>query len=499
MPTNSPAGYEIREQCERVARRWNLRGQFCTTVTHQQWDEESRRWIVTMTRDHGGPKRSPEPLTVRAQFLITAGGVFPTPQIPRLNGIDVFRSVPGKHVMHTARWDWTYSGGSQAEPDMVNFHGKRVGIIGTGATAVQVLPHVAKWAKHTYVFQRTPAYVGPHSQKKTTQEDWARVAYKKGWQYERMANLDASMTKEPNTVDLVQDGWSKVAALVALVGGGNKSIEPGEEEAHERAMLELDLPWTEQMRQRIDDELEDPITAANLKPWYPGFCKRPTFHDGYLSVFNEPHVTLVDTDGAGVQSYTANGVIANGQEYELDVLVLATGYITSVVDPCPSMAVNASIVGRKQRTLRSKWDDADFGTLFGVATHGFPNLFFCSVAGSAVSANLTPAFDINARLVAYIMGQALQRATVPSHAVVEVSKDAEDEYTAKVAKAARWFAALPSCTPNTFLEAEGGAKSDEEEEMKRKRSYWGGGILSYQRMVDEWKNGGGFDCFTVES
>ncbi|GJC87779.1 FAD-binding monooxygenase ausC [Colletotrichum liriopes] len=383
-----PTGDEIREQCERVARQFNPKSQFGTTTTHHQWDEDSSRWIVTMKRD-SGPGKIPESLTVKTQFLITAGGVHPTPQIPRLNGLGVFRSAPGKYVMHTGRWDWACSGGSQTEPDMINFRGKTVGIIGTGATAVQVLPHVAKWAKHVYVFQRTPAYVGAHSQKTTTKEDWEKVADKQGWQYERQANLDATMMREPGTVDVVQDGWSQVAALVAIVGGGNKIIKAGEEKEHERAMVEMDLPWTEKMRRRIDEEVRDPTIAAKLKPWYSGFCKRPTFHDSYLSAFNEPHVTLVDTDGAGVKSYTANGVVANSQEYELDVLVLATGYTNSVVDPCPELSVNAPI---------AKLD----------------------------------------------------------------------------------------------------MKGKKDEELERKKSYWGGGILDFRRMVDEWKKAGDLHGIVVE-
>lgn len=484
-----------------MARQFNLRGQFGTTTKHHEWDEDSRRWVVAMEQDNG-PGRAPESLTVKAQFLITAGGVHPTPQIPRLNGLDVFRSAPGKHVIHTARWDWAYSGGSQAEPDMANLKGKTVGIIGTGATAVQVLPHVARWAGHVYVFQRTPAYVGPHSQKATTKEDWEKVAGRPGWQYERQANLDASLTREPDTPDLVQDGWSRAPALMAIVGSGSRTVKAGEEEAHERALAELDLPWTEEMRRRVDAEVADPAVAARLKPWYPGFCKRPTFHDGYLSAFNAPHVTLVDTDGAGVRAYTPAGVRADGREYALDALVLATGYTNAVADPCPQTAVNAPVVGRGGRSLRDKYGAADYGSLFGAATHGFPNLFFCSAAGSGTSANLTPALDANARLVAHVVARALRGAGAaggdPGRAVVEVSKPAEDEYTARVAERARWFSAIPKCTPNSFFEAKIGAKETMDEELERRKSHWGGGILDFQRMVDEWKEAGDMRGVVVE-
>ncbi|WQF79216.1 Putative FAD/NAD(P)-binding domain superfamily [Colletotrichum destructivum] len=506
-----PTGDEIREQCERVARHSNLRGQFGTTTTHHQWDEASRRWVVEMERGTG-PGQTPECLTVKCQFLITAGGVHPSPQIPRLNGLNVFRSVPGKQVIHTARWDWELSGGSQAEPDMVHFKDKTVGIIGTGATAVQVVPHMAKWAKQVYVFQRTPAYVGEHSQRETTEEYWQTVAGKPGWQRERQANLDAAVMKVADTPDLVQDGWSQTAALAAFVGREGKIIQAGEEEAHERALVDLDTPWAEKMRRRIDEQVKDPAVAARLKPWYPGFCKRPTFHNSYLSAFNEPHVTLVDTQGAGVRSYTANGVMANGREYELDVLVLATGYTNSVVDPSPELAVNAPILGRGRRTLQDKFGGKDFGTLFGALTHGFPNLFFCTVAGTGLSANLTPALDTNAWLVAHVVSQALRQASSssspslspsPRRAVVEVSKQAEDGYSRKVAERARWFSALYRCTPNSFLEdkivkAKEKAKRDDDDELERRKACWGGGILDFQSMVDEWTKKGDMEGVVVQ-
>ncbi|KAK2684868.1 hypothetical protein QWA68_016253 [Fusarium oxysporum] len=107
--------------------------------------------------------------------------------------------------MHTGRWDWSKSRGSQEKPGMVKLQGKRVGIIGTGATAVQVAPHLAKWAKYTYIFQRTPSYVEPQPQKETTAADWAQVAYKPGWQYERMASLGAMFTGKLDAEDKIQD------------------------------------------------------------------------------------------------------------------------------------------------------------------------------------------------------------------------------------------------------------------------------------------------------
>ncbi|KAI9159115.1 monooxygenase [Paramyrothecium foliicola] len=265
-------GYEIREQLEIIARQSKIQGQFLISITYQKWCDDSKRWIVTLSRDVG-PGCNPEELTVHAQFLILAGGIQTSPHVPKLNGLDVFRSAADKILIHPGRWDWNLTGGSQDKPDLVNLRNKRVGIIGTEATT------------------RTPSYVGPQSQKEAIAEDWERIACKPGWQYERVENLDAIFTGKPGAEDKFQDGWTKVVT--------------------------------------------DKAIAEKLKPWYPGFCKRPAFHASYLPLFNEPTVSLIDTNGQGIEAYTPNGVMANGREYELDVIVLATGYTVGVVDSHP--------------------------------------------------------------------------------------------------------------------------------------------------------------------
>lgn len=320
----SSYGHEIREHLKRITNLSNIQGQFCTTIKHQKWDDEVKRWVATLDQ-YLGPNHGRQQLTIRAQFLVLDGGIQTSSHAPKLNGIDTFSSAPDKLVMHTGRRDWSKTGGSQEVPDMTKLQGKRIGIIGTGATAVQVAPHVAKWAGHTYVFQRTPSYVGPQNQKETISTDWARVAYKPGWQHERVANLDAICTGQPVDEDMIQDGWTQVTGMRAALGHEGEVIAADEEEDHVKKMLNLDYPWTEKIRARVDAEVMDPSVAESLKAWYPGFCKRPTFHGTYLSLFNRPEVSLVDTHGRGVEAYTPNGVMANGQEHELDVLILATG------------------------------------------------------------------------------------------------------------------------------------------------------------------------------
>lgn len=412
------------------------------------------------------------------------------PHAPKLNGLDVFQSGSDKVLMHTGRWDWSKSGGSQEQPDMTKFQGKRVGIIGTGATAVQVAPYLAKWAKELYIFQRTPSYVGPQPQKETTVEDWSKVANKSGWQYERIASLDAMFTAKEDAEDKIQDGWTKMVGMTAMAGHAGKIVTKEEEEQHVKDMLNRDYPWTEEMRSRVDALVKDPSTAQKLKAWYSGFCKRPTFHPEYLSLFNEPNVTLVDTDGKGVEAYTPNGVMANGREHELDVLVLATGYTVGLVDSCPSSALNATLMGRDNRLLKDKWDGQDYGTLYGAMTEGFPNLFFASGNGSTVSQNAHSFYNLLTRLIAYVVKETFIRAEDPTKATVEVQKSSEDAWSEEIAKRARWFSAFPTCTPG-YLTGEGmvqsqGSLTEEEEHEMAKRSYWGEGILSFQEVVHGW-------------
>ncbi|KAF4848014.1 FAD-binding monooxygenase ausC [Colletotrichum siamense] len=482
-------GHEIREHLERIASLSNIQGQFCTTIKHQKWDDEAKRWVVTLDQ-YLGPNHGRQQLTVRAQFLVLGGGVQTSPHAPKLNGIDAFSSAPGKVVMHTGRWDWSKTGGSQEAPDMTKLQGKRVGIIGTGATAVQVAPHVAKWADHTYIFQRTPSYVGPQNQKETTPTDWARVAYKPGWQHERVANLDATFTGQPVDEDMIQDGWTQVTGMRAALGHEGEVIAADEEEEHVKKMLNLDYPWTEKMRARVDAEVKDPSVAESLKAWYPGFCKRPTFHGTYLSLFNRPEVSLVDTNGRGVEAYTPNGVMANGQEHELDVLILATGYSVGLVDSCPSSALNAPLEGRGGRLFKDKWDGPDYGNLYGAMSNGYPNLFFASGSGGSVSQNAHSFYSLLARLIAHVLKATIEGAEDVKKATVEVEKATEDHWSTEVARRARWFAAFPSCTPG-YLTGEGLVQdqdglTQEIKEQIAKQSSWGEGILSFQKIVEAW-------------
>ncbi|WYZ45035.1 hypothetical protein EsH8_VIII_000351 [Colletotrichum jinshuiense] len=480
-------GSEIRGQSERIAAKWNLRALFSTKVDSQEWDEASGEWVVKMTHNQG-PKRGEKGLTVRAQFVFTAGGLFYTPHVPKVTGFEQFmRHNP---VFHTSRWDYKITGGSQDDPSLVNLKDKVVGIIGTGATAVQVIPHLARWAKHVYVFQRTPSYCGPRLQKATDAELWSQVAGKKGWQYDRQKNFNSFISNDPAPVDLVNDGWTDHRAFSGLVGSP-KQITPDNLNDHIEYMFKMDMERAERVRARIDQEVKDPATAEKLKPWYGGWCKRPTFHDDYLRAFNNPNVTLVDTDGKGIQQCTDSGVVVDGVDYALDLLVMATGFTVTNTDKglgSPAVRLGAPIIGGDGRSLEDKWTSPDMGTFYSVGTHGFPNLFFYGGPGAPSSPNLTSAFDIVAKMAAHLIAEASRRASSPSDkVVVEVTKEAEVKYTEESKSRALWFAPLAFCTPGYFTgEAPNKPASDEEKEEKAAYTSWGGGVLDFQRRAEEY-------------
>lgn len=477
-------GSEIRGQCERVATHYGFRAMFSTKVDSHVWDETKGHWIVQMTQSFGDVQ-PPKQMKVQAQFLFLCGGVLAVPKAPGLPGLAEFSAQNA--IFHTSRWDYTVTGGSQEQPDMVNLKDKRVAIIGTGATSVQAVPHLAKWAKHLYVIQRTPSYCGERTQQETTPETWAKVTESgPGWQRRRMTNLNSFLTAEPEPVDLVDDGWSRNQARSGLIGSSSQLMEQAATGKHIDALLRIDEPIADELRARVDSEVRDPNTAEKLKPWYPGWCKRPTFNDDYLATFNRDNVTLVDTNGKGIDRYTERGIVVGGRELDVDVLVLATGFTPSG-QLLPEELLKASIIGRDGRLLKDKWDSSEVGTLFGVATNGFPNLFSVFGRGSPASYNMTSGFDITGRLIAHVIAQATKESKQPERLVIEVDRRDEEKWMAQVAKNAAWYSALTICTPSYFnAEGEKAPSTPEKQYQQALTATWGRGVNDYERIVTEY-------------
>ena len=459
---------EILDYSRRVAERFDLYRKAClhTEVTELCWDEGAGRWIVSTNRGD----------RMRARFVAMANGPAHKPKLPGIPGIEGFS---GK-IFHTARWDYDYTGGG---PDggLDRLADKRVGVIGTGATAVQCIPHLAQGAGHLYVFQRTPSSIDLRNDYETDPEWWAGL--QPGWQKRRMENFTTLTSGLPADEDLIQDGWTDVitkflrSTTIAGMGDGVSAEEI------ERA----DFAKMEQLRARIDASVSDPATAEALKPWYRQFCKRPCFHDDYLPAFNRPNVTLVDTAGRGVERITATGVVAAGREYPVDCLVLATGF---EIGTSYTRRSGYDVIGTGGQRLSDKWAGG-FATLHGMHVHGFPNLFIFNRDQSSHTINFTHSLDEISRHVAYILAEIRKQGGTR----VEATAEAEQAWVATIIELSalnRDF--LESCTPG-FYNGEGRMN----EAAARQGAGYGRGPNAFFKVLEEWRDAGGLAGLTIEA
>jgi cation diffusion facilitator CzcD-associated flavoprotein CzcO len=286
---------------------------------------------------------------------------------PKLPGIPEIEKFKG-HSFHTTRWDYSYTGGGPSAP-MDKLRDKRVGIVGTGATAVQAVPKLAEASKHLFVFQRTPSGVAARNNKPTSAE-WTK-SLKPGWQEARMDNFASIMVGEAWDEDLVQDGWTEIF-------GRNKGTALSTQDQQLYDFMLMD-----QIRARVDAIISDKATAEALKPWYNRLCKRPCFHDEYLQAFSRSNVTLVDTAGKGIDRMTEDGPIVNGKQYPLDVLIYASGF---EMGTSYNKRLGFEIYGREGRSLTDAWADGP-RTLHGAMTNGFPNLIMLGTTQGGYTVN----------------------------------------------------------------------------------------------------------------
>ena len=364
-------GYEIREYVNAIAEKYELskNAMFRTQITSVVWNDVSKEWKVGMTKERKGD--APLNLSINAEYVISTSGLFLHPKLPAVAGIENFKGIS----FHTSRWNYSVTGGTEENPVLNGLMGKRVGIIGTGATAIQAIPHLAKYADHLTIFQRTPSSVDERGQHATDESTWhADIASSPGWWKERNLNLAAHLSDKvkPSETNLVNDQWTRCHSLRAIVGGPDPPYSMESIPAFVASISALDMPRAERIRQRVDLIVKDKKNAQMLKHWYGTWCKRPNFHDDYLPVFNQPNVELVDTNGRGVDSLTANGAVVNGKEYPLDILIFSTGFRSPAIGS-PAFRAGMKITGRNGRDMDAKWQE-NVATLHGVLTHDFPNL-----------------------------------------------------------------------------------------------------------------------------
>lgn len=403
------SGFEIFEYCQAMAERYGFYEHclFHTTVEKTVWHEDIERWTVYTDRGDA----------MRARYVVLANGILTTPKLARIEGMETFQGA----AFHTSRWNYN-----------VDLQNKVIGVIGTGATAVQVVPELAKVAKELFVFQRTPTTVDVRNQRDTTPEE------REAW------------TKEPGWARARRARFARFTS-VQFAGHANDDYLAGkvadfkEHKVHSTALprdelmqkfLDSNFRTMEQIRARVDAIVEDPVTASALKPYYTYGCKRPTFHDEYLPTFNLLHVHLVDTAPTGVKRVNEQGVVHDGVEYPLDVLIYATGFqwmATSTFN---------MITGRGDQTLTEKWKNEGTKTFLGLHSHGFPNLFIITgPQGGGGSFNFTDAIEVHSDYVVWM----LSTMRAQGHTVVDITRESEVAYAEHCREADIATAPLRDC------------------------------------------------------
>ena len=453
---------EILAHARAIGEKYDLYRDACfqTEVTAMRWDDEALRWIIETNRGDA----------MRARFVAMSNGPLNRPKLPGIPGVGTFKG----HTFHTSRWDYAYTGGD-SEGNLTRLADKRVGIIGTGATAVQCVPHLGEHAKQLTVFQRTPSSIDVRGNRPTDPQ-WAK-SLEPGWQQRRMTNFNVLVTGGFQDEDLVSDGWTDIIRNLAFVASARDGKELTPEEAGARVEL-ADFRKMEQIRTRVDDLVEDAGTAAALKPWYRQFCKRPCFHDDYLRTFNRPNVTLVDTDGKGVDRITEHGVVANGQEYALDCLIFATGF---EVGTAYTRRAGYDIVGKDGLALSDKWAEG-LRTLHGFQTRGFPNCFFMGVTQGGFTANFPHMLNEQSLHIAYLIDHAMSGNVN----CVEPSQEGEDGWVDTIKRMAVFNQRfLEECTPG-YYNNEG--KPGQGNSLIG--SQYGGGSEAFFQILRDWRAAG---------
>ena len=466
VPTEKYAkGPEIFAHCKSIAEHYDLYRDIClqTEVHEIRWEPELQRWIIAT--NHGD--------AIRARFVAMANGYLQKPKLPGIEGIMAFEG----HTFHTSRWDYAYTGS-----DLAKLADKRVGIIGTGATAIQCVPHIAKAVKQLLVFQRTPSTVDVRGNR-PTDPAWS-ASLQDGWQRRRIENFQLLTAGGEADEDLVDDAWTSIVKKLFLMR--QTAVEGMSDEDRLRAVEMADFAKMEEIRARVDSIVTDRGTAEALKPWYGYFCKRPCFHDDYLQTFNRDNVTLVDTKGKGVERITREGVVVDGTEHSIDCLIFATGF---EVGTDYSRRTGFEIVGRDGATLTDKWRDG-VQTLHGLAVNGFPNCFILSIAQSGFTVNFPYLLDVQARHSAEVIAWALSNDVTELEATIDGESSWVDTVLARTGASAE---RAKSCTPGYYnREGQANAKT-------RQGSFFYGTPTEYADILEASRANGAPDGFEIRT
>ena len=460
---------------------------FQTEVVEVKWISDEKLWFIKTNRQD----------SIKARYVIHANGFLNRPKLPAMKGINDYQG----HTFHTSRWDYAYTGGN-SNGNLNNLRDKRVAIIGTGATAVQCVPHLAAGAKKLYVFQRTPSSIDERNNS-DTDIDWFN-SQKSGWQKERKENFEGFLTGNFTDKDLVNDGWTEIfrTILGGLIKNGpsklvllswvltapfyknfykvglrtyirNKFMNFVTREDINKKVEIVDFQKMEKVRARADALVNDPKTAESLKPYYRQLCKRPCFHDEYLQAFNNDNVELIDTDGQGVKELSAEGIIHDGKEYKVDCIIFASGF---EVGTDYSRRCGYQVSGIDGITLSEKWKDG-LATFHGIHSKGFPNSFFYGPGQGPMTANFTHSLDEQSAHVAYILKQLDKK----NMKYVEASEEAESDWINTIISKARNMQSFQeACTPGYY-------NNEGKPNTNPANNTYGGGALEYFKLLKDWR------------
>ena len=409
----SPQG-EILQYANHVADRFDLRRdiQFDSSVRSAHYLEEAAEWLVTTDAGEA----------VRARFVVMATGCLSSTNIPDFKGLESFR---GK-TYHTG--NWPHEG--------VDFAGKRVGIIGTGSSAIQSIPIIAEEAEHLTVFQRTPNFSVPAGNQPLDPE------------LERAIKADYAGFRELNRTVPTGFGARYPAYEDSALGVDEATLKDRLEEHWElggllflRAFADLGLDRAandvaaEFIRGKIREIVHDPATAELLCPDNVVGCKRLCADTNYFATFNRSNVDLVDVSENPIEEISPRGVITGGVEYELDCLIFATGF-----DAMTGALLGVDIRGRDGLKLKDKWAEGP-RTYLGLNVSGFPNLFTITGPGSpSVLSNMIQSIEQHVEFI----GDAIGYMDAHKFRSIEAQPEAEDAWVGLVSAIAD-MTLYPTC------------------------------------------------------
>ena len=423
VPTRHYAGgEEIYAYCQKIAEKYNLYelAVFQTTVTSTTWHEDEQLWHLTTNRGD----------RMRARFVICANGTLTKPKLARIKGMDSFAG----HSFHTSRWDYEYTGAN-----LENLSDKVVGIIGTGATAVQAIPALGQNAKELYVFQRTPSSID-------IKDDWET---------------------DPAWAAKLEPGWQTKRRQKALTDPPLSQMQIEErtgmsDEEKVRRQENANIDYMMRIHRRIEKEVEDPVVAEALKPWYMFMCKRPCFHNEYLPTFNRPTVHLVDTHGEGITEIGPGGPVFDGKEYQLDLLIYATGFEVQ------KTGTWNQIRGEGGLDLQDKYAEG-IRTVLGIHTHGYPNMFIMGGYQASFNFNLTDVLQAQGDHIA----ACIDHVRSHGYRTLDCTEEAEEWWVQEVIAHRGKTNRNAECTPGYY--------NFEGEFNRRQDGNYNGGFPKYGR------------------